>query len=147
MKTNRHNATHRTTLTLATLTLVSLVGCSSDLPATIPIDGTVTFEGRDDTPTNPVVFFRTREAAPGYPSRPARGIVEAGGDMEVTAYERGDGLVPGKYDVMIEFFDLKPGGNPESEDGYQRTEIALDPLDVAADHSGAIKLNYTIPPQ
>jgi hypothetical protein len=127
MKSNR-----RAALLCMTFALVTLVGCSSDLPATIPVEGTVTFEGRDDMPTNPVLFFRMSEAAPGYPLRPARGVVDADGELEVTAFERGDGLVPGKYDVMIEFFDLKPGGNPDSEDGYQRTEFALE-------------LSYTIP--
>ncbi|MCA9100514.1 MAG: hypothetical protein R3C10_18045 [Pirellulales bacterium] len=112
---------------------------------TIPVEGTVTFQGREAMPTNPVVYFRTTEAAPGYPTRPARGVVGDDGELEVTAFERGDGLVPGKYDVMIEFFDLKPGADPARESSYDRTEIALEPLEVPSNHSGPIQLSYTIP--
>jgi hypothetical protein len=48
---------------------------------------------------------------------------------------------------MIEYFDVRPGGDIHNDADVTRYVAELGDLEVAPDHSGEIELHYTIPAQ
>ncbi|MBI3465996.1 MAG: hypothetical protein HY000_23525 [Planctomycetes bacterium] len=92
---------------LACYALLFLVGCDSGLPQVIPCEGTVTFEG-GPCPKPGTLYFTPIEPAPGYPMRPATGHFDVDGQFTATTFEPGDGLIPGRYKVGIECWEVEP---------------------------------------
>src|SRR5262245_60849941 len=92
---------------------LALAGCWNNLPKTIRVSGRVTFDGQPP-PAIGTVYFLPIEAGEGFPSRPATGDFGADGQFRATTFERGDGLMPGKYLMSIECWDSPPSmsGNP-----------------------------------
>ena len=75
-----------------------LPGCGSGRPETVPVTGTISFNG-GEMPGPGVLFFTNIEAAPGFPQRPGRAEFEVDGKFSAKTFEPGDGLMPGKYAV------------------------------------------------
>lgn len=77
-------------------------GCGPSLPETIPVSGTVTFEGRP-MPLKGIgrVSFVPVEPAEGCPNRPASAMIKEDGSFTMTSFAPGDGVVPGKYQIAI----------------------------------------------
>jgi hypothetical protein len=82
-----------------TYVLVGLVvgllalGCNRN-PQTVPVTGTVTYQGKP-LATGTIIF-----ESPG--SRPATGKIVDGQITEVTTFEPGDGAPPGKHAIAIQ---------------------------------------------
>ena len=95
------------------LSLVGMTGCGNkDRPKTIPVSGTITFDGAAPEYAG-ALFFAPITAEEGYPKRPGRALFETDGKFEATSYEPGDGLVPGTYRVRVESWKKPPGmGGP-----------------------------------
>lgn len=94
-------------LLLAASCLVLLAGCGPKGLETVPVRGAITFGG-GEWPKPGVANFTPVEAAPGFPLRPAGGAFDVDGRLTVTSFSRGDGLVPGKYRVGIECWEVPP---------------------------------------
>lgn len=82
--------------------LVFLSGCCGpSRPTTIPISGTITFNG-SPPPAEGAIYFAPITAAEGFDKRPGRARFDTSGKFSVTSFEDGDGLIPGTYSVQIE---------------------------------------------
>lgn len=97
-------------LAIGVLMLVAFFcGCkNSSRPTTIPVSGTVTFDGEPPKYVG-ALYFAPLEIAEGYPKRGGRAIFELDGKFAATSFEDGDGLVPGTYKVRIECWSKPPG--------------------------------------
>lgn len=108
---------------------VSLAGCGSDRPKTVPISGVVTFDGQPP-PATGGLFFACREPAPGYDRRSGRATFGTDGKFEVTSWDEGDGLVPGTYVVRVECYKEPPMmGVPVASyvaDSFQPAELVVE---------------------
>src|SRR5262245_15120824 len=95
------------------LIAILLTSCGSNLPRTIPVSGKVTFDGQPPPAAGSVLFLPI-EAAEGFPLRPASGAFGTDGRFMAKTFEPGDGLMPGKYSISVECWDVPPNmtGNP-----------------------------------
>ncbi len=75
------------------LGIFTLAGCGPGGPSTVPVSGTVTYQGQ------PVDGARIMFVATGGP--PANGVTDAQGRFSLTTVEPGDGAVVGSYKVSI----------------------------------------------
>jgi hypothetical protein len=114
-----------------------LTGCGNNLPQTIRVSGRVTFDGQP--PVSPgTVYFLPVTAGEGFPSRPATGDYDKDGAFQATTFERGDGLMPGKYLMHIESWssppmnDGKPGKSVVPKK-YQSANTSGFKIDITSD--------------
>ena len=112
---------------------IATLGCgNSDRPKTVPVSGSVTFEG--EPPEYPgALFFAPLEAAEGYPRRGGRALFGTDGRFEATSFEEGDGLVPGTYRVRVESWKEPPSmGRPGVSyvpKGFESDELVVSEQD------------------
>jgi hypothetical protein len=92
---------------IACVLLVCTVGCGKAGPEVVPVEGMVTFGG-GPWPKPGVVNFVVDTPSPGSPNRPTMGLFDTDGRLTVTTYTKGDGLVPGKYNICIECWEIRP---------------------------------------
>jgi len=80
---------------LAVLILVvGTIGCGQGRPKTVPVSGTVTLDGQPVDGAS-VTFY------PASGGRPAMGTTDAQGNFTLTTFEKGDGAIPGTYNVTV----------------------------------------------
>jgi len=137
----RTSTTPRYFLSAATClaALVVFSGCGSDRPQTIPIRGRVTFEG-GPPPAPGVLYFTSDDPAEGFPRRPASADFDVEGRFEVKSWDAGDGLVPGRYKVTVECWEVAPmmgEGPPKSyvPEKYQSTATSDLEIEITRDDS------------
>lgn len=110
-------------LLLAVCCLLPLlaVGCGQRGPEIVPVDGTITFGG-GPWPKPGVLNFAVDSVSPGMPNRPAMGLFDTDGRLTVTTYTKGDGLIPGKYKMAVECWEVRPEmGSPTPPKSYVPT--------------------------
>jgi len=125
------------TAALVAILVVSLAGCRSKLPQTVPVAGKVTFDGQPP-PAEGIVYFLPMEAAPGFSSRPATADFGPDGAFRATTFEPGDGLMPGKYQMHVECWETAPNmdGNPVKShvpQKYQNAETSGFAVEITTD--------------
>jgi hypothetical protein len=113
-------------------------GCGSDRPQTIPVGGTITFDG-GPPPAPGTLYLTTNDPAEGFPIRPATAEFDADGRFAAKTWDSGDGMMPGRYKITVECWEVPPtmGGPPSKSyvpPKYESTatsplEIALEPGD------------------
>lgn len=99
----------------------------------VPVSGKVTMNG-GKVPGPGTLWFTIDEAAPGFPSRPATGDFDAEGNYSAKTFEAGDGLIPGKYGIRIDCWEVPPtmGGPPSKSfipakyQSPQTSELAVE---------------------
>ena len=86
---------------------------SSNRPRTVKITGRVTVN-QQLPPGRGTIYFSPLESAPGFPKRPALAEFDEQGQYSVTTFEPGDGLLPGRYALVIHCWKVQPtvGGPP-----------------------------------
>jgi hypothetical protein len=108
---SRSASLHRRPLSLllavCCLFLVLAVGCGRSGPEMVPVDGTITFGG-GSWPKPGVLNFAVESPAPGMLDRPAMGLFDTDGKLTVTTFTKGDGLIPGKYSLAVECWEVRP---------------------------------------
>ena len=114
----------------ATLLIFVVCGCGkSDRPLTVPVRGKVTFGG-GPCPQSGNIRFAPLEVAEGLPRRPGRADFDTGGEYRATSYQENDGLVPGKYRVLVECWKVPPAdgklGVSYIEPSFQPPELAVE---------------------
>jgi hypothetical protein len=100
-------AARRTLWILALLALFPLAGCGDDGVPTKRVRGTLTFKG-GPPPKEGGILLTPLEAAPGLPRREARGEFDTSGKFSLTTFDKGDGIIPGKYAVKITCWRVTP---------------------------------------
>jgi hypothetical protein len=126
----RHHA-YRYSLRIAALALamISLAGCGTDRPTTIPITGRITIDGQPPGESGRL-HFTPVEVAAGYSKRPAGGAFGVDGVYRVMSWEPDDGLVPGTYTVS-----LMPGDDSTTKipDRYRQSGTSGLEVEVPVD--------------
>lgn len=130
-------------LCVASLILLLLVaGCGPDRPTTIPVQARVTFAG-GPPPAEGNLIFAPLKAAEGYQLRPAFGAFNAAGEVVVTSFETGDGLVPGRYEVKVECWSVPPN---EENPGESHVPASYVPQEIEVSASDkVVELNVDVP--
>jgi hypothetical protein len=131
------------------LTIVVLGGCKrgNGLPM-VPVSGKVTFAG-GTCPAPGNVTFTPIEVDAGLPRRPGSGLFKTDGQLVVSSFSEGDGLVPGRYKVTITCYSGLP--DPRSKDpwgdvSYVPRTYQPPELLVKAD-GGPVEVSYDVPPK
>lgn len=130
----------------ALLVLACVSGCGNRGNGMVYVSGKVTFDGAPP-PAVGVITFQPLEAAEGFSRRPARASFGIDGAFEATSIHEGDGLVPGKYSVLVSCNSGQP--DPKSptpwEDityispKYEPETLSIEP------GSDAVTLNLDLP--
>ena len=118
----------------ALLAVLTVVGCGSSGPATVPVTGTILLDG------NPVegatVMFIPTEGG-----RMATGTTDASGQFTLTTFEKGDGAIIGSNKVAVslrkvtgEFLDDE--GQVDPDDPRNTVEWVVPMKYCIADTSG-----------
>src|SRR5262245_39016229 len=81
-----------------TAILIFATGCGDGLPPRVPVSGKVTIDGQ------PVTFGSVR-FVPAGGGRQATAQIDKDGSFTLTAYEPGDGCVPGTHRVAVYSFE------------------------------------------
>jgi hypothetical protein len=89
------------------ITVALTAGCGTDNTPTVVVEGTITFAGQPP-PAAGKITFAPLEMAGGAKSRPGTGEFDTDGKFTVTTFEKGDGLIPGRYRANINCWREKP---------------------------------------
>ncbi len=122
-----------------------LSGCcgSSDRPPTVPVSGKITFDG-GPCPKAGAIAFSPIEVADGMPRRPGSGNFDTDGVFEVTSWEKGDGLVPGRYTMRIACWKRPPLGDGNPPISYVARDYRPPEVEVPL-KGGPIVLDLDVP--
>ncbi|QDU56669.1 hypothetical protein Pan181_28790 [Aeoliella mucimassa] len=94
--------------------LLGVAGCSGNNYPTVPVGGTVTFDGGPCPGPGVVIFQPVGESDSG--QRPGRGKFKEDGSFLASTYAPGDGLLPGSYLMQVQCDKGQP--NPASPDPF-----------------------------
>ncbi len=128
--------------------LVAAAGCGVERPETVPVSGCITFEG-NAPPAAGILYFTTDEPAEGFPRRPTLAKFDEQGYFQVTTWDRGDGLMPGRYRITVECWETPPelgisGGESYVPTKYQDPRSTDLNVDIAPDdRARTLELNVT----
>lgn len=92
---------------LLTAILLAVGGCGPDRPTTIPVSGRITFDG-EAPPAAGTLYFTIDSPAEGFPRRPTLAKFDERGRFRVTTWDRNDGLMPGRYKITVECWEVPP---------------------------------------
>lgn len=98
--------------------LVCCLGCGSSAPHTIPVSGTVTFDGKPLS-KGTISFIPAGDKTEF--GRPATGNIDPQGNYTLSTFKPGDGAVPGKYQVAVVSIANEPSPEEMAEKGAQIT--------------------------
>lgn len=139
-------------LTLAVV-LTSCWGCQKAGVPLVPVKGKVTYGG-GAWPKPGTLYFAVKEPAPDMPRKP--GIAQFGvdGKFSVRTFTDGDGLVPGKYVVNIECWEVPPSMGETPGPGksyvpqlYQSGSSSNFMVDVPLDAKSPVEVSFDVPKQ
>jgi hypothetical protein len=122
-------------------TITGLAGCNSS--PVVPVSGKIVFLSREQPKVCRLSFVPIEDATTGS-VRGSGAVMESDGTYEATEYQGVNGLLPGRYKVNVEYYDLKPGGNPDVEGDWVRQEHQAGEL-VVEPGSGAIEHVVEVP--
>ena len=134
---------------LATLGCSLLGGCGKGDLDVVPVTGRVTLaHGGWGRPG--MIYFAPLEPAAGYPRLPGMGDVDRDGNFRATTQPDRDGLVPGKYRVGLEMWEVPPtmGGPPAKSylpAKYQSAATSGLEIVVPADSADPIVAEWDVP--
>ena len=89
------------------LLLLLLSGCGRKGPEVVPVEGTITLDG-GPWPKPGTLYFTAETSSSGLTSRPAMGAFDTDGNLTVTTFKKGDGLIPGKHKIRVECWETPP---------------------------------------
>lgn len=122
-------------LVILLMTATMTPGCGPNRPQAVPVSGQITLSG-GSWPTPGKLTFFPLEPADGFPR--ALGVAEfaADGRFIAQSHRPGDGLMPGRYQVAVECWevpptDIKPAGkNSYVADKFRDPKTSGVELDV-----------------
>ena len=89
------------------LLYLSFVGCNDSPIKTVPVSGTITFNG-GEWPSDGMVMFAPKTPAAGYPRKSGEAMFEKDGKYDAGTFSPKDGLVPGTYFVNLRCVESSP---------------------------------------
>ncbi len=126
-------------LLLGGLLIVAFSGCGPARPHLVPVSGRVTFGG-NAPPAETMLYFVPVEGGSADPRpRSGRALADAEGNFQVTSFETGDGLMPGRYAVRLECWAEAPTMRTP---GVSHVPRDFSPLDLEVPATGSA--NYAV---
>lgn len=95
---------------LLAMTMVMLGGCGGGAVEVVPVRGQVTWNG-GPPPAEGVLYFTPVESWGNLPTRPAAAAFSETGHYSVQAFAGREGLIPGRYRVVVECWKTPPSGD------------------------------------
>ena len=92
--------------------VLTCLGCGPSRPATAPVSGKVTYQGKP-VAEGRITFLPEH-------GRPAMGTLGVDGSYRLTTFKADDGAAPGKYKVTIDATHVSGGAEPKSFQDEQR---------------------------
>lgn len=128
--------------------LLLCCGCADEVE-TVRVEGRVTQDGEGWGRAG-LIYFAPLEPAPGYSRMPGIGDVLKDGSFFATTQPARIGLVPGKYRVSLEIWEVPPtmGGPPPKSYVPQKYRTAATSgleLEVPANSSDTIRFDVDVP--
>ena len=113
--------------------------------AVVPVSGTVTVGGAVPTKGG-TITFTVVEPAEGYPRRPGTAKFSADGSYVATSFEEGDGLVPGTYNAVIQYYEQEPSDDdPTSFERLNLVPKDYRPEVVVDKTAGSVEASFDVP--
>lgn len=114
----------------------AMTGC--DRSPVVPVSGKIVFLSREQPKVCRLSFVPIEDKTTGS-VRGSGAVMESDGTYEVTEFQGVHGLLPGRYKVNVEYYDLKPGGNPNVEGDWipfthEAGELVIEPGSGAVEH-------------
>ena len=130
-----------------TLLFAVALGCGGDRAELVPVTGKVTIAGEAPA-RGGAITFTVVEPAEGYPSRPGSARFSEDGLFEAMSFKEGDGLVPGTYQAIFQYYD----GTPSDDDPTSFERLNAVPKDyrpevVVDKDAGAMEVAFDVPPK
>jgi hypothetical protein len=127
-------------LAIAAAGLTVLAGCAEKGPKTVPVYGTVSFIGRE-VPTWCHIYFTPMKTDTMV--RPTFAERQPNGSYNAKSFSTSRGLLPGTYRVRVNWYELKPGKDPNRESNWN--EVSFDAGELVVDaNSNGIEKNVEI---
>lgn len=127
---------------------VAAVGCGDSRYPMTEVQGKVTFNGGPPPKPGRIAFQLVPGTSnEGLPTRPGNAGFGADGAFQVTTFEKGDGLMPGTYEVRVICLDGLPGQTKSYDD------VSLVPADwkpdnlVVTGEERSMTVNFDVPPK
>lgn len=113
--------------------------------AVVPVRGKVTIA--DAAPVKGgTMTFNVIEPAEGYPRRPGTAKFAADGSFVASSFKEGDGLVPGTYTAVIQYYEQQPSDDdPTSYDRLNLVPKDYRPEVVVDKTAGSVEANFNVP--
>jgi hypothetical protein len=112
-------------------------GCGDSRPATVPVQGRITWQGKPLT--QGIISFLPKQHSDGFPSRTAIGVIQPDGSYQLSSFRPNDGVIPGDYQVAVDMT-----GN-RSLENTTPAATKLDPATLRYTNPQASGLTATIP--
>lgn len=129
--------------TLLLLAVLPVVGCGEKGVPTKEVRGTLTFKG-SPPPKEGGILLTPLEAAPGLPRREARGDFDTSGKFTLTTFDKGDGIIPGKYAVKITCWRVTPTLETSDTANYVPTSFKHE-VEIAPDAREPVEITIDVP--
>lgn len=137
----------RSTLSLAVVILmVAPLGCGGDALPLTKVSGTISFGGSPPPRPGRVVFRPVRGSGrEGLPYRPVNAPFQTDGRFTASTLQKGDGLLPGTYNIHIECYSQQPGPSAPFDEvtlvppGWKADDLVID------GDGGAVTLDLDVP--
>ena len=121
-----------------------IAGCGKSGPPMVRVEGRVTFHGA--APLKPgKITFAPIESAEGLPKHHGTADFDTNGDFVVTTFNKGDGLIPGKYRVDIKCWKKNPTPATMISDNYVPRSYRPPELVIDQAGTGPVRADYDVP--
>lgn len=129
--------------TIVVVLLLSTVGCGENGLPLKQVRGTVTLKG-SPPPKEGGILLTPLEPAPGLPRREARGEFDQSGKFTLTTFDKGDGIIPGKYSVKITCWRVTPTLGTSDTANYVPSNFKHE-VEIAVDADEPVELTIDVP--
>jgi hypothetical protein len=125
------------------LLTVCCLGCGKNGLKTKQVKGTVTFKGAAP-PTQGKITFAPIEPAKNFPRRPASGNFDASGTFTLTTFEKGDGIIPGRYQANVACWREPPTLETRLSANYVPPDFKYE-LEIKEDADEPVEVRIDVP--
>jgi len=144
-----NNSLRKARVSSCLLLLAVAAGCGESLPPTVSVEGKVTWQGKPLT--DGTVMFHPVAIPEGSPRRPATCELGPDGTYRLSTFRRQDGVVPGRYAVVIHSYTSQPTlENPDAPWIWRIPERYGDPersgfeVTIPDDAAGTLRFDFDL---
>ncbi len=127
------------------LLLIAAAGCGGNGLPIVDVEGKVTFDG-GECPSDGRILFKPIELNEGLPNRVGTAHFKTDGQFDVTTFDAGDGLMPGRYRVEITCISGLPDfSKPDPLGAVSYIKAGYQPEELVVEAGKSLKLTYDLP--